>query len=456
MSENKKGETMHYFPNSNDTQKKMLDFLGIDDFEKMLTGVPSEVRLKKELKLPEEISEYKLKKELSQWLKNSSDTNQMISFLGGGSYDHFVPATIPFLLSRSEFYTAYTPYQAEVSQGTLQAYFEFQSLICDLTKMEVCNASMYDGATAAAEAILMAERIKPGKKILISESIAPSIRQVISTYNLGLKLDIETVPIKNGRMDDEKLKNYQPEEISAILIQSPNCYGILEDIDQIQTRLSNQTLVILYSDLISLGILKKPGDYGVDIFISDGQVAGNFQNFGGPSCGIFATKKKYIRQIPGRIVGMTEDVNGKIGFVTTLQTREQHIRRAKATSNICTSQALNALATTIFLTTVGRQGLFEMAYQSTQKAHYLAGEMIKIQGFELFYSQPFFQEFVVKTPVPADQIVKKAIMKNIFAGIAIDKNLLMIAVTEKRTKEEIDAYLSFLQTLVSQKGEKNV
>lgn len=440
---------MHYIPNTESIQQEMIESIGKTSFEELVQGIPDEHRLKRALNLPFPVSEYELETIIHQQLESSRNTQQLTCFIGGGSYDHFVPAIIPFLTSRSEFYTAYTPYQPEVSQGTLQAYFEFQSLICDLTKMEVANASMYDGASATAEAVLMAERLQPGKSIYIASTVHPHTRKVIQTYNRGLKLTIRDLLAPDARLDASTLSCIDMNHVSAIVVQSPNYYGILEDMAMIRKAIPHPVLLIMNTDLISLGILKKPGDYQIDIVTADGQSLGNGLNFGGPSCGILAAKMEYIRQLPGRIAGMTRDTEGKIGFVTTLQTREQHIRRSKATSNICTAQALNALATTIFLAAVGQDGLHQMAMQSAQNSHYLLENISQINGFQLTYPHPFFKEFVVNTPIPASQIIQAGIKEGLLVGIRpIDtqnQHRLMIAVTEKRNRNEMDHLIRFLR-----------
>jgi len=440
---------MHpYIPNTDEVLNKMLEEIGISDFKELISYIPEEFQLKRDLNLPKPHSEYQLEKEIAELVLQSKDVKQLSCFAGCGSYDHIVPAVIPFLLSRSEFYTAYTPYQAEVSQGTLQFYFEFQSLICDLTKMEVANASMYDGASATAEAVLMADRLKPGKNILISNTLNPFIKRVINTYNYGLNLHLVSIPEVDGTIDIDFLRKQDFSNVSAIVVQSPNYYGIIEDVIEIRNIIPEDVLFILNSDPISLALLKKPGDIGVDIYVGDGQSLGNGLYFGGPTCGIFASKMKYIRQLPGRIAGITKDTEGKIGFVTTLQTREQHIRRAKATSNICTSQALNALATTIFLSITGKEGLYEIAYQSLQKSHYLADKIKDIYGFSLVYDKPFFLEFLMRIPINNRDFLKKALEKNILAGVVPEnrEKELLVAVTEKRTKEELDQYIDFLKS----------
>ncbi|MBP7459760.1 MAG: aminomethyl-transferring glycine dehydrogenase subunit GcvPA [Candidatus Delongbacteria bacterium] len=442
---------MPFIPNTEPVQHEMLKAIGRTSFEDLIQAIPEEFRLNRALNLPDPLSEYELEKTIRRQLKSSQSTQELICFAGGGSYDHFVPAIIPFLTSRSEFYTAYTPYQPEVSQGTLQVYFEFQSLICDLTHMEAANASMYDGASATAEAVLMAERLQPGKRIYIAGSLHPHIKQVIDTYNRGLKLDIRELPAPHGRLDADSFRGLSLADVSAIVVQSPNYYGILEEMDMIRAIAPSPILLIMNTDLISLGILKKPGDYQVDIMTSDGQSLGNNLNLGGPSCGVLATKMNYIRQMPGRIAGMTQDSEGRVGFVTTLQTREQHIRRSKATSNICTAQALNALATTIFLASLGQDGLQKMAHQSLQNSHYLMQKITAIPGFTLAYACPFFKEFLVETPIPAESIIREAIPHGLLAGIhPVDDsnpNHLLIAVTEKRNRHEMDQFIRFLSDL---------
>jgi glycine dehydrogenase subunit 1 len=352
------------------------------------------------------------------------------------------------MLSRSEFYTAYTPYQPEISQGTLQAIFEYQSMICNLTGMDVSNASMYDGATALAEAIVMACNARGQKNAIIANTVHPESRDVVNTYSRFNGINITEISYKDGTVDLEKLEAMVNAQTGCVVIQSPNFFGCIEDLKAISDIAhKHKAFVIASVDPISLAVLKSPGDLGCDIAVGDGQPLGNPLNFGGPYFGFFAAKKEFVRKMPGRIVGETTDKNGKRGFVLTIQTREQHIRREKATSNICSNQALNALAATIYLSTMGPEGLCDVATQCMKKARYTYDKLVKTGKFKPLFNAPFFKEFVVSCSTPIDDINKKLINQNIIGGLGIsdmypelDKAWL-IAVTEKRNKNEIDSFV---------------
>jgi glycine dehydrogenase subunit 1 len=445
---------MDYIPNTDKNREEMLKKMGAKDFSQLVNCIPQSVILKDELQLPPPLSELELTQVLKDMSQLNRSTDGMISFLGGGAYDHFIPSVVNHILQRSEFYTAYTPYQAEVSQGTLQSIYEFQSLICELTGMGVANASMYDGASAVAETALMAHSFNGKKEIIISDSLHPAYKKVVETYCSGMDLKIITAPTENGLVKPDKLKDSLSSDISCVIIQNPNFYGLIENITQIEPLIhSTGALLIIVCDPISLGILKSPGELGADIAVGEGQGMGNHLNFGGPFLGFFAAKKEMIRRMPGRIIAITTDANGKRGFVMTLQTREQHIRREKATSNICTNEALCALASTIYLSLMGKNGIRDVAKLCLQKSHYAAEQITKISGFKLKYQAPFFKEFVVETPLPPQRIIKGLLDKNILAGVDMSqfdpdlKNCLLICVTEKRTKKEIDHFINELKNL---------
>ena len=446
---------MDYVPNTDKNREEMLKKIGVKDFSQLIQGIPQSVLLKEDLELPPPLSEL----ELVQLLRNLSQENrsadELISFLGGGAYDHFVPSVVNHILLRSEFYTAYTPYQAEVSQGTLQSIYEFQSLICELTGMDVANASMYDGASAAAEAALISHSSNRKKEIVISDSLHPAYKRVLKTYCSGLDLKIITCSAENGQVQPSDLKKNLSSDTSCVILQSPNFYGVIEDVAKIETTVhSAGALLIMVCDPLSLGILKSPGELGVDIAVGEGQGMGNHMNLGGPFLGFFTAKKEMIRRLPGRLIAVTTDTKGQRGFVMTLQTREQHIRREKATSNICTNEALCALASTVYLSLMGKNGIKEVANLCLQKAHYAMEEITKIKGFKLKYQAPFFKEFILETPVSAGEIIKKLLHKNIMAGVDISQidprfeDSLLICVTEKRTKKEIDYFVDQLKGLV--------
>ena len=442
---------MPFIPNTENDRKLMFERIGIKNFDELISNIPEELKFKGYFNLPPSLSELEISQIIQQKADSNAQTDGEISFLGGGAYDHFIPAAVNFLLSRSEFYTAYTPYQAEVSQGTLQVIYEYQSMIAELMGMEVANASMYDGGSALAEAALMAVSETRKKKILISKSVHPYYRQIINTYCFGQAIEIQLIELDQGITSLTKLKASIGDDIAAVIIEHPNFLGYLEEVFKISRLVhENKALLITSNDPISLGILEPPGNYDVDIATGERQCLGNPLNFGGPYLGLFASRLKYVRKMPGRIAGATTDSEGRRGFVLTFQAREQHIRRAKATSNICTNQALNALAATIYMALLGKKGIQEVASLCLQNSHYLADNISQLDGFELRFASPFFKEFVITTPVPAKQIINALHEKNISAGIDLSnfgydlKNAMLVAVTEKRTKNEMDKFLELL------------
>lgn len=441
---------MPYISNTDRDRQAMYAKIGISEFDELIAAIPDKYRLKEPLKLDEPLSEL----EITQRIKSQTCRNLCVqnanSFLGGGVYDHFIPAAVDTIVSRPEFFTAYTPYQAEVSQGTLQFIYEYQSMICELTGMEIANASMYDGASAVAEAILMAVRKNRLAKAILPATIHPEYVKVIRSYTEGVGVELLFAPERDGVIDLEALKTMLDDSIGSVVVQSPNFYGNIEAATAISELVHSQPkcLLIACVDPISLAILKSPAEYNADIVVGEGQALGNSMYFGGPLFGFFATKLDMARQMPGRIVGGTLDKDGKHAYALTLQAREQHIRREKATSNICSNQSLCTLAAVVYMSLMGREGLIEVATQSTQKAHYLAGELVKLTGFSLAYpNQAFFKEFVLKTPIPAQSIIDQLLPRGIYAGIAIGENELMIAVTEKKTKVEIDCYIAAMKEI---------
>lgn len=443
---------MPYIPNTDAERQEMLQTIGVQKFEELLKNIPEELRLKEPLHLPQPLAELEIIRVLKNIAKKNQDPDATISFLGGGAYDHYVPVAIDHIISRSEFYTAYTPYQPEVSQGTLQAIYEYQTLICELTGMDVANASMYDGGSALAEAALMAINETRRNEILISKGVHPYYRQIVKTYCHGQNIQVKEISLTDGVTDPAELKNVISEKTAGVLIQHPNFLGCLEEVQELESIIhATGTLFVTSNDPISLGIIAPPGEYNVDIMTGEGQGLGNSLNFGGPYFGIFAAKKEYVRKMPGRIAGATVDKKGRRGFVLTLQTREQHIRREKATSNICTNQALNALAGTVYLTLMGKQGFVEVANQCLQKSHYLANEIAKIESYHVKFSNPFFKEFVVEIPGNPEALLKKLREKNVIGGIDLSQfdygfqNEILIAVTEKRTRQELDYFVQLLK-----------
>ncbi|GAB4185898.1 MAG: aminomethyl-transferring glycine dehydrogenase subunit GcvPA [Calditrichia bacterium] len=440
---------MAYIPISKEEQQEMLNFIGVNHFNDLLEAIPEELITKEDLNIPESLSENELMKHVMELAsKNTAAT----SFAGGGAYDHFIPAAISHILQRSEFYTAYTPYQAEVSQGTLQAIYEFQTMIGKLTKMDVVNASMYDGGTSLAEAILMANGISGKNKVIISDTLNPRYVSIIESYISDNEIELEIIPSKEGKYDLATLEKALTDDTAAVVLQQPNFFGVIEDAFQISDMVKSKNILLIASiDPASLSVIAPPGDYGADIVVGEGQSLGIPLNFGGPYLGLFAAKKEFIRKMPGRIIGRTEDMDGNRGFVMVLQTREQHIRREKATSNICTNSGLMALAATVYLALLGETGFKQMGQITLSNSHYLANEITKLNGYRLKFNQPFFKEFVVETPVPASDLIQKLSAKGILAGIDISRYKvgtgLLVSVTEKRTKEEMDYFVQCLKEL---------
>ena len=445
---------MPFISNTNEQRKEMLRTCGVEKFEDLVSTIPKKFLHLEKCCIPEAHSELEITRKMNDFAsKNISNAN---SFLGAGIYDHFIPAAVDHILQRPEFLTAYTPYQAEVSQGTLQYIYEYQSLICELTGMEIANAGMYDGASAAAEAILMAVRKTKKTKAIVCGSVHPSYQKVIKAYTKGENIEIIYVSDKDGCVDLSDLQEKLDDNIAGVLIQTPNFYGVMEDIFKIEkiVHSSKKALFIVAVDPISLAVMNSPEEYKADIVVGEGQGLGNPQFYGGPLFGFFATNTKLARIMPGRIVGATVDTDGKTAYVLTLQAREQHIRRGKATSNICSSDQLCSLAACVYMSLMGPDGLREVAEQSTTKAHYLAEQITKLEGFHLAYSQPYFKEFTIRTPLEAQKIVEKLKKENIFAGVALshfekDDNLLLVAVTEKKTKSEMDAFVSALKEVTN-------
>ena len=442
---------MPFIPNTDEDRREMLKKIGVADFEELLKNIPEEVRTKDNLGLPEPLSEYETVKKLGSYASKNRTAADYTCFLGGGAYDRFIPTIVQSILERPEFKTAYTPYQAEVSQGTLQAMYEFQSMICALTGMDVSNASLYDGGSALGEAVLMAHSIKKGKEVLIAGQINPFYMQVLETLTAGREIKFTECKLEDGTPDTDKLKELMNDDVCALIIQQPNAYGTIQDVYEIEKIAhSNKAMYVVSFDPFLLGMLIPPGEYNADIVTGEGQSLGIPMSYGGPYLGIFACKKQYVRKIPGRISGITKDEDGNRGYVLTLQTREQQIKRERATSNICTNQGLFMLAATVYMAAMGKQGIREVAEMSFQKAHYLADKIREIPGFSIPVDKPFFCDFFVETPVPAAEILAECEKENILGGIDTSrfpdcKQGLMVAVTEKRTKEEIDKYVEVLK-----------
>ncbi len=440
-----------YLPMTEEDKKEMLDVIGAASTEELFSDIPKEVRLTEELKLKKPTSEYELKKELTNMANKNANLKEYTSFLGAGVYDHYIPSVVDHVISRSEFYTAYTPYQPEISQGELQAIFEFQTMISELTGLPVANSSMYDGGTALGEAVNLSAAHTRRKKVLISKTVHPESRAVVETYTRGQGIEIVEIDHKNGVTDIEQLKEQLDDSIASVVVQYPNFFGQIEPLKEIQELLQNQkkTMFIVSSNPLALGYLTPPGEFGADIVVGDTQVFGIPAQFGGPHCGYFSTTEKLMRKVPGRLVGQTTDEDGTRGFVLTLQAREQHIRREKATSNICSNQALNALASSVALSSIGKHGLKKMATLNMQKARY-AKKKLEEAGFEIAFTGPFFNEFVLKVSQPVSAINEKLIEKGIIGGYDLGvaypelSEHMLVAVTEIRTKAEIDTFVKEL------------
>ncbi len=447
---------MRYIPNSAEERAQMLRELGLDAIDDLFRSIPPHLKLAKPLNLPPALSETEALNYFRSLAARNAVRPQMLSFLGAGAYDHFIPTIIDALISRSEFYTSYTPYQPEISQGTLQAIFEFQTMICELTGMEVANASLYDGSTAMAEAVLMAKRITHRSKVLIAGNVHPEYREVVETYisHAGVSAETLITCAETGTVLPESLSNLS-EDVAAVVIQSPNFFGGIEDLRAIaeETHRAGALLVVVVAEAMSLGLLRSPGACGADIVCGEAQSFGIPLSFGGSYCGFFATREKYQRQIPGRLVGLAYDGQGRPGYVLTLATREQHIRRERATSNICTNQGLYALMVTIYLATMGRRGVREAAEQNTQKAHYAARQIAALDGYRLRFTAPFFNEFVVSCPKPAQETLDRLLEKRIIGGLPLArffpemKHQLLVCVTETIPKAEIDLLVEALREI---------
>lgn len=442
---------MPFYPNTDEDRRAMLETIGVSQFEDLLKEIPDEIRLKGDLNIPSAMSELEALNHLSNLSKKNIATSDFISFLGAGVYDHFIPSVIGAMLNRSEFYTAYTPYQAEVSQGTLQAIYEYQTMVCRLTGMDVSNASMYDGGSALAEAALLSVAHTGRKKIVVGHPVNPLYVQVVKTYCHGQGFEVLEVPSADGIVDVGRIGKVVDNMTASLIIQQPSFLGTLSDVFLLSNLVhSKGSLFIVSVNPISLGILVPPAEYGADVVVGEGQSLGIQQSFGGPFLGIFAVREFLIRRIPGRLAGVTVDKDGDRGFVLTLQTREQQIRRERATSNICTNEGLMMLASTIYMSLMGREGIREVAVQSTTKAHYLAEQISSIPGYSIKYRHPFFNEFVVTTPTTPSSIIEAGIDENFFAGVDMSvlnpsESGLLVAVTEKRTRAEIDAFVKFLK-----------
>jgi len=448
---------MRFIPHTDQDIREMLETIGIKNVDQLFSGIPTGLRLgDTPLRLPSALSESEVVAKLRQIQKRNPDPEEMSSFLGAGAYRHYSPAIIGSLIQRGEFSTSYTPYQAEVSQGTLQAIFEFQTMIAMLTGMDVVNASMYDGASALAEAVLMAHRINKKNEYLIASSVHPEYRQTVETYLRGTDHQLINVPYDStGKTDLGFILKNLSNRVSAVVLQSPNFFGIVEEYEELGKELAEQDtlLIVVVAEPLSLGVLKPPGERSADIVVGEAQSFGLPVSYGGPYAGFFATREKFVRQMPGRLAGETVDRRGRRSFVLTLSTREQFIRREKATSNICTNQGLCMLAVTIYLAVMGKQGLRELALLNLSKTDYMKKKLSKIQGFEMQFSGDTFNEIVLKCPKPANEIRDALLEYKILAGLPLgnyypelDDSLLLCA-TELNTVEDIDLLADKLETV---------
>jgi glycine dehydrogenase subunit 1 len=448
---------LRYIPNSPEERAEMLRLIGLNSTEELFHSIPDDLRLRGQLKTPPALSEIELLAEFER-MAEANPAARRSSFLGAGAYSHYSPTIVDHIISRSEFFTAYTPYQPEISQGTLQVIFEFQTLVCQLTGMEVANASMYDGSTGLAEAVLMAERVTRRSKIIASNAVHPEYLEVVHTYvqHAGIELQHAECDSKSGRTSAESLRGLD-DKTAAVVVQSPNFFGCIEELNQLadMAHAVGALLIVAITEPISLGLLKTPGACGADIVVAEGQSFGVPLSFGGPYVGLFATRDKYARQIPGRLVGEAYDKQGRRGFVLTLATREQHIRREKATSNICTNEGLIALAATVYMETMGRRGLQEVANQCAQKTAYAARRIGELQGFSFPFSAPRFNEFVVRAPTNARELLfRLANEHNINGGLVLSRyfkdrpNDFLVCVTETNSRGEIDALVEGLRSSV--------
>ncbi|MCK4507108.1 MAG: aminomethyl-transferring glycine dehydrogenase subunit GcvPA [Desulfuromonadales bacterium] len=445
---------MRYIPHTEEDVRQMLGTIGVDSIEDLFSEIPRDVRLDRPYDLVAPMSESEVLGELKRLARQNATVETHTSFLGGGAYNHFSPSVVDHLISRSEFYSAYTPYQPEISQGTLQAIFEYQTLICQLTGMDVSNASMYDGASACAEAVLMSVRATRRSKVLLASNLHPEYRETVATYCRYLDIELVAVPyLESGRIDQKLLSGLLDKGAAALVVGYPNFFGIIEELG-VLADLAHEVgalLVSATSEPVALGKIKSPGELGADIVVGEGQSFGMPVSFGGPGVGFFATRQKTVRSIPGRLVGATTDKDGKPGYVLTLATREQHIRREKATSNICSNQGLCALIANIYLCLMGKNGLRELAEQNLAKAEYAKAAIGAIDGFSIPFTAPTFNEFVVEFEGDADAMLESLEAQGILGGIPLTKyfpemeNRFLVCVTEQNSKADIDALVVALK-----------
>jgi glycine dehydrogenase subunit 1 len=448
---------MSYVPNTTAEQQEMLRSVGAESIEDLLAPVPKAVRLQRPLNLPAALPEPELKRLLLGMAELNADLDHYASFLGAGTYDHVVPSVVSHLAKRSEFYTSYTPYQPEISQGMLQAIYEYQTLVCQITGMDVANASLYDGSTAVVEATLLAVGPTGRGEVLVSRALDPQYRATLRTYAWARGFTLREIELEQGATSLSALESAIGPETRAVIVQQPNFLGVLEDVRAIE-RLVHTTqalYVVAVTEPASLGVLEAPGAYGADIVAGEGQCLGSPLGYGGPALGLFATKSEFVRRLPGRLVGRTLDDRGQVGYVLTLQTREQHIRRERATSNICTNQALLALAATIYLSALGKQGFRELGELCVRKAHYARERIGAVRGFRPLFTRPFFDEFAVTTPLPVEQLNAELRERGIIGGFDLSRDYpelgdaVLFCVTEARTRDDIETLATALEEIVT-------
>jgi glycine dehydrogenase subunit 1 len=447
---------MRYLPNTAENRRQMLDVIGAGSMEELLARIPPKARLARPLNVGPALAESDLIRHLRALAAQNADADSHVCFLGGGAYDHYIPSPINHLIARGEFFTAYTPYQPEASQGTLRSIFEYQTMMAELTGMDVANASIYDGASSLAEAALMARAATGRQEIVLAAGVNPRYRRVVATYCEGPGLRLRDVPAPEGVLDADAARKLCGPRTAALVVQSPNFYGAIEDVAAAaEIAHAAGALLVIVADPVNLGILEGPGRLGADVVVGEGQGLGVPLSYGGPYLGVFAAKQEFVRRMPGRLVGATVDRDGHRGFVLTLQTREQHIRRDKATSNICTNVALCALMATIYVATLGKRGLARVGELSAAKAHYAADRLTQVPGVSLRFDAPFFKEFTLRLPKSPERVAARLARARILAGVplkAFDRRLadcLLVTVTEKRTKEEIDQLVDALGQAVA-------
>jgi|CXWL01.1.fsa_nt_gi glycine dehydrogenase subunit 1 len=444
---------MRFTQITDEQRGQMLSAIGVGSVEDLFSTIPKEFRFRGNLNVPRGVSELELLRDTQSLASRNRDCTQQVCFLGGGAYDHFIPTVVDAMAEQSEFLTAYTPYQAEASQGILQLFFEFQTMVCELTGMEVSNASLYEGASATAEAVMMALSITGRPRVLVAESVHPDTRRVLKTYLAQQDGAIVEVPCRDGVVDEAALRNEINDQVACVVVQSPNFFGAIERLDRvIPAAHAAGALAIVSTDPIACGMLKSPGELDADIVVGEGQCLGIPLQYGAPFLGLIATREKYLRKLPGRIVGQTVDREGRRGFCLALQTREQHIKRERATSNICTNQGLFAVRASVYMAAMGRQGIGKVATQCFDKAHYAADCIAKLKGYELAFAAPFFKEFTVRTTRGVDKVLARCRERGILGGVPLAKfdskykDCFLIAVTEKRTKQEIDDLIAALNS----------